>query len=268
MKSESSLPSCCCSPRRRRAPTRRTDLAVSGRPVRAESRPKFPQQLKRAADVARVQGLIAHAQAAGRAGRRDIASRCRCAFAGLVPALHRLLGPQQAGAHESRKPPRGVAGRCSSSPAAAVWILLLWSPLPTLGSARGAGAERQRPAPAGERLHLLALGHVLSTVAPAYGTVSFTNVVKTLEPLFTCIFSAVLLNQVFSFSVYASLLPVIVGVIIASSSEVSFVDIAGARRTTPPARPPADHPRLLATRRSRGCSRTCALRCARSARSR
>ena len=31
----------------------------------------------------------------------------------------------------------------------------------------------------------LALGHVMSTVAPAYGTVAFTNVVKTLEPLFT-----------------------------------------------------------------------------------
>ena len=47
----------------------------------------------------------------------------------------------------------------------------------------------------------LALGHILSTVAPAYGTVAFTNVVKTLEPLFTCLFSAIFLNQIFALPV-------------------------------------------------------------------
>ena len=36
---------------------------------------------------------------------------------------------------------------------------------------------------------LLALGHVTSTLAPAYGTVAFSNIVKTAEPLFTCFFS-------------------------------------------------------------------------------
>ena len=47
----------------------------------------------------------------------------------------------------------------------------------------------------------LALGHIMSTVAPAYGTVAFTNVVKTLEPLFTCLFSAIFLNQIFALPV-------------------------------------------------------------------
>lgn len=72
----------------------------------------------------------------------------------------------------------------------------------------------------------LALGHLMSTVAPAYGTVAFTNVVKTLEPLFTCVFSAVLLDQVFPAPVYLSLVPVVMGVAIASANEVSFSTIS------------------------------------------
>ena len=39
---------------------------------------------------------------------------------------------------------------------------------------------------------LLAIGHVTSTLAPAYGTVAFSNIVKTAEPLFTCLFSFLL----------------------------------------------------------------------------
>lgn len=68
----------------------------------------------------------------------------------------------------------------------------------------------------------LAAGHLLSTVAPAYGTVAFTNVVKTAEPLFTCAFSAIFLGQTFSLPVYLSLIPVIFGVCLATASEVSF----------------------------------------------
>ena len=112
----------------------------------------------------------------------------------------------------------------------ALWIGGLWTPLPTFGM------RKQRYAPLREPPQLswsqlwavssvaiwLALGHVMSTVAPAYGTVAFTNVVKTLEPLFTCLFSAVLLRQVFALPVYLSLVPVILGVALASASEVSF----------------------------------------------
>ena len=85
-----------------------------------------------------------------------------------------------------------------------LWIFLLWLPVPVPG--RAAPLRARRP-PSLSRTELgnlgavsffLAFGHLLSTVAPAYGTVAFTNVVKTLEPLFTCILAAVLLGQTFS----------------------------------------------------------------------
>ena len=119
-----------------------------------------------------------------------------------------------------------------------LWIGLMWTPLPTLGLRPTSRLKRLAPLRApprltGEQLRevgrvavWLALGHVLSTVAPAYGTVAFTNVVKTLEPLFTCLFSAVLLRQIFSARVYLSLLPVIGGVAVASASEISFSSVS------------------------------------------
>jgi len=112
----------------------------------------------------------------------------------------------------------------------ALWIGVLWMPLPTFGLSERSFASMRAP----PKLSLgdlkkvsvvafwLAAGHVLSTVSPAYGTVAFTNVVKTLEPLFTCLFSFVLLGQLFAPPVYLSLLPVIGGVIMASASEVAF----------------------------------------------
>ena len=42
---------------------------------------------------------------------------------------------------------------------------------------------------------LLSVGHVTSTLAPAYGTVAFSNIVKTAEPLFTCACSMVLYRR-------------------------------------------------------------------------
>ena len=116
----------------------------------------------------------------------------------------------------------------------AVWIGVLWTPLPTFGLSKRRFASLREP----PKLSMtdirkvsvvafwLAAGHVLSTVAPAYGTVAFTNVVKTLEPLFTCLFSFLLLGQLFAPSVYLSLLPVIGGVAVASASEVAFSAIS------------------------------------------
>ena len=106
----------------------------------------------------------------------------------------------------------------------ALWICTLWLPV------TGTGASlREPPSVSGDDVKqlmpiasFLALGHALSTVAPAYGTVAFTNVVKTLEPLFTCALSAVFLGQIFSPLVYLSLLPVIAGVVLASTNEISF----------------------------------------------
>jgi len=113
----------------------------------------------------------------------------------------------------------------------ALWIGALWLPLPTFGLQKGRRFAPLREPPRLSWSQLLsvssvalwlALGHIMSTVAPAYGTVAFTNVVKTLEPLFTCLFSAVFLHQIFALPVYLSLIPVIFGVALASASEVSF----------------------------------------------
>jgi len=72
----------------------------------------------------------------------------------------------------------------------------------------------------------LALGHLLSTVAPAFGTVAFTNVVKTAEPLFTCLFSALIFGEIFSLPVYLTLIPIIAGVCIATANEVRFSTVS------------------------------------------
>lgn len=110
----------------------------------------------------------------------------------------------------------------------ALWICTLWLRVPGTGT-----SLREPPSVSGDDVKqlmpvatFLALGHALSTVAPAYGTVAFTNVVKTLEPLFTCALSAVFLGQIFSPLVYLSLVPVIAGVILASTNEVSFSAIS------------------------------------------
>lgn len=67
-----------------------------------------------------------------------------------------------------------------------------------------------------------ALGQVATVASLGAVAVSFTHVVKALEPAVNAIFSALLLGQVFHPMVYASLLPVFAGVAMASSSELSF----------------------------------------------
>lgn len=65
-------------------------------------------------------------------------------------------------------------------------------------------------------------GHVATVVSLGAVAVSFTHVVKSLEPFVNVMASAIFLNSVFPLPVYASLLPVVGGVIMASVSEVSF----------------------------------------------
>jgi len=63
----------------------------------------------------------------------------------------------------------------------------------------------------------------MSTVASLSSVaVSFTHVVKALEPAVNAVASALILKQVFHPLVYATLAPVFVGVALASSSELSF----------------------------------------------
>lgn len=69
---------------------------------------------------------------------------------------------------------------------------------------------------------LLATGHVTSTLAPAYGTVAFSNIVKTAEPIFTCLFAVLLYRRRFPVEVYGSLLMVVCGVAMVSAREVNF----------------------------------------------
>lgn len=55
-------------------------------------------------------------------------------------------------------------------------------------------------------------GQLLSMVSLSAGPVSFTHIVKALEPLFSAVVSAVLFGKVMAWPVYASLLPVVGGV--------------------------------------------------------
>lgn len=66
------------------------------------------------------------------------------------------------------------------------------------------------------------VGHVATVVSLGAVAVSFTHVVKSMEPFVNVIGSAVFLKSVFPIPVYASLLPVVFGVVMASVSEVSF----------------------------------------------
>merc|ERR1719198_212373 len=67
-----------------------------------------------------------------------------------------------------------------------------------------------------------ALGHAGAVIALCAGAVSFAQTVKAAEPVFTCVLSYFVLGTVFKAPVYASLLPIIVGVSIASLKELSF----------------------------------------------
>jgi len=67
-----------------------------------------------------------------------------------------------------------------------------------------------------------AAGQVATVASLGAVAVSFTHVVKALEPAVNAIASALVLGQVFHPMVYASLAPVFLGVALASSSELSF----------------------------------------------
>ena len=69
---------------------------------------------------------------------------------------------------------------------------------------------------------LLATGHVTSTLAPAFGTVAFSNIIKTAEPMFTCLFAVLLYRKAFPPTVYASLFLVVLGVALVSARDVNF----------------------------------------------
>ncbi|KAL9668692.1 hypothetical protein QQ045_006230 [Rhodiola kirilowii] len=67
-----------------------------------------------------------------------------------------------------------------------------------------------------------ALGHVTSNVSFAAVAVSFTHTIKALEPFFNAAASQFILGQQIPFSLWLSLLPVVLGVSMASLTELSF----------------------------------------------
>ena len=66
------------------------------------------------------------------------------------------------------------------------------------------------------------LGNALTNVSLGKVAVSFTHTVKALEPVFSVGLSALFLGTVPSLAVCASLVPIIVGVVVASATEASF----------------------------------------------
>lgn len=66
------------------------------------------------------------------------------------------------------------------------------------------------------------LGHIATVVSLGSVAISFTHVVKALEPFVNVMASALILRSVFPIPVYLSLLPVVGGVIMASVTELSF----------------------------------------------
>ncbi|KAL9182011.1 hypothetical protein ACHAXT_012354 [Thalassiosira profunda] len=68
--------------------------------------------------------------------------------------------------------------------------------------------------------------HVGAVIALGAGAVSFAHIVKASEPVVTCGANALLLGEVLPAKVYATLLPIIGGVAIASMKELSFTFLA------------------------------------------
>lgn len=68
--------------------------------------------------------------------------------------------------------------------------------------------------------------HVGAVVALGAGAVSFAHIVKASEPVVTCALNAILLGQILPAPVYATLIPIISGVAIASMKELSFTWLA------------------------------------------
>ena len=69
---------------------------------------------------------------------------------------------------------------------------------------------------------LHAFGHCLTNVSFAAVAVSFTHTIKTLEPLCSAVGTWIFNGVVYPLPVYLALFPVMVGVAIASASELSF----------------------------------------------
>lgn len=65
-------------------------------------------------------------------------------------------------------------------------------------------------------------GNLATVVALETGSISFLHVVKSAEPIFSAVLSIIFLNSKLSIAAYVSLIPIVVGVALASAKEMSF----------------------------------------------
>jgi solute carrier family 35 protein E1 len=70
------------------------------------------------------------------------------------------------------------------------------------------------------------MGNYATCISLGSGAVSFTHIVKAAEPIFSAILSALIFKTIFPFEVYLSLFPIVIGVGLASSKELSFTWIS------------------------------------------
>lgn len=66
------------------------------------------------------------------------------------------------------------------------------------------------------------MGHITAVISVSAGAVSFTQIVKAAEPIFTSGFNWILLGDKITLSIGLSLIPIVLGVSIASISELYF----------------------------------------------
>jgi len=67
-----------------------------------------------------------------------------------------------------------------------------------------------------------AVGHISGIVGTASGSVSFAQVVKSAGPIYACLLSTIVLKQSVSLRVWLSLVPILGGVALATTSEIAF----------------------------------------------
>lgn len=74
------------------------------------------------------------------------------------------------------------------------------------------------------------LMHTSAVIALGAGSVSFFQIVKAAEPVFTSLLTSMILRQTFKLTVYLSLMPIILGVTLTSLTEANFswISFAGA----------------------------------------
>jgi len=66
------------------------------------------------------------------------------------------------------------------------------------------------------------LGQCVTVLSLGAGSLAFVNVVKSLEPFFNVVFGAIFMGDILPWQVNACLLPVVLGVAIASAAELNF----------------------------------------------